>query len=100
MVESLADPPVFPFESAHGLDAATVLARLRAKDPVPVVRLASGGRAYLTTRYDDVRRVHNGLVDKRPALIARCSTARPPRVGAASRRRRFRIAAGSSRTAG
>jgi FAD/FMN-containing dehydrogenase len=25
--------------------------------------------------YDDVRRVHNGLVDKRPALIARCSTA-------------------------
>jgi hypothetical protein len=23
--------------------------------------------------YDDVRRVHNGLVDKRPALIARCS---------------------------
>ena len=23
-------------------------------------------------RYDDVRRVHNGLVDKRPAVIARC----------------------------
>jgi FAD/FMN-containing dehydrogenase len=22
--------------------------------------------------YDDARRVHNGLVDKRPALIARC----------------------------
>ena len=22
--------------------------------------------------YDDVRKVHNGLVDKRPALIARC----------------------------
>src|SRR5262245_23305647 len=24
------------------------------------------------TGYDDARRVHNGLVDKRPALIARC----------------------------
>src|SRR5205814_1835842 len=23
--------------------------------------------------YDDVRRVHNGLIDKRPALIARCA---------------------------
>src|SRR5260221_14008428 len=23
--------------------------------------------------YDDARRVHNGLIDKRPALIARCS---------------------------
>ena len=22
--------------------------------------------------YDDARRVHNGLIDKRPALIARC----------------------------
>ena len=22
--------------------------------------------------YDDVRRVHNGMIDKRPALIARC----------------------------
>ena len=24
--------------------------------------------------YDDVRAVHNGLVDKRPGLIARCHT--------------------------
>jgi len=24
--------------------------------------------------YDDARRVHNGLIDKRPALIARCQT--------------------------
>src|SRR5580765_5041202 len=23
--------------------------------------------------YDDARRIHNGLVDKRPAVIARCS---------------------------
>ncbi len=26
------------------------------------------------TGYDDARRVHNGLIDKRPALIARCRT--------------------------
>ena len=26
--------------------------------------------------YDEVRRVHNGLIDKRPALIARCKNAR------------------------
>jgi FAD/FMN-containing dehydrogenase len=25
-----------------------------------------------TDGYDDVRRVHNGLIDKRPSLIARC----------------------------
>ena len=25
--------------------------------------------------YDEVRRVHNGLVDKRPALISRCTSA-------------------------
>ena len=24
--------------------------------------------------YEDARRVHNGLIDKRPALIARCHT--------------------------
>jgi len=31
-------------------------------------RLLQGGEA----GYDDARRVHNGLVDKRPALVARC----------------------------
>src|SRR5262249_17749387 len=25
-------------------------------------------------RYDDARRVHNGLIDKRPALVARCAS--------------------------
>src|SRR4029079_17568675 len=31
-------------------------------------RLLQGGEA----GYDEARRVHNGLVDKRPALVARC----------------------------
>ena len=26
------------------------------------------------TEYDEIRRVHNGLIDKRPRLIARCAT--------------------------
>jgi len=67
MVESVADPPIFPFESAHGLDAAAAQARLPAQDPVPLVRLASGGRAYLTTRYEDVRRVLTDPVFSRAA---------------------------------
>ena len=33
--------------------------------------------------YEDARRVHNGMVDRRPAVIVRCRTA-------ADRRRRFR----------
>src|SRR5215472_2968071 len=39
--------------------------------------------------YDDVRRVHNGMIDKRPALIARC-TGTPDVVDAL----RFGVAAG------
>jgi cytochrome P450 len=71
MVESLADPPVFPFESAHGLDVAAMLARSRITDPVSLVRLASGGRAYLATRYDDVRRVLTDPVFSRAAATGR-----------------------------
>ena len=33
--------------------------------------------------YDDARRVHNGLIDRRPALIVRCRTAAD--IGAAVR---------------
>jgi cytochrome P450 len=67
MAGSAAIPPIFPFASAHGLDAATVLARLRDNDPVPRVELASGGPAYLATRYDDVRRVFADPVFSRAA---------------------------------
>jgi FAD/FMN-containing dehydrogenase len=33
-----------------------------------------GGELLLpsSASYDDTRRVHNGLIDKRPALVARC----------------------------
>jgi FAD binding domain/Berberine and berberine like len=49
---------------------------------VPSVAVVKGLRATIEglvlmpddDGYDDVRRVHNGLIDKRPALIARCRT--------------------------
>jgi cytochrome P450 len=52
-----ADLRVFPFGSPEELDADPEHARLRQDDPVPRVRLALGGEAYLATRYEDVRRV-------------------------------------------
>lgn len=42
--------------------------RLRAEFSGSVITAADAG-------YDQVRRIHNGLVDKRPAVIARCATA-------------------------
>lgn len=50
--------PVFPFDSDPREGIYPDFARWRGDDPVPVVRLASGGIAYLATRYDDVRRVY------------------------------------------
>ena len=41
--------------------------------------------------YDDARKIHNGLIDKRPALIARCrGTGRHRRCGALRPRPRTR----------
>lgn len=71
MAGSVANPPVFPFEAALGLDTDAVLARLRGNDPVPLVRLASGGFAYLATRYNDVRRVFTD------PLFSRAAATRP-----------------------
>ncbi len=37
--------------------------------------------------YDDTRRVHNGLIDKRPSLIAQCKTSAEPATMMWQRRR-------------
>lgn len=52
-----AELPVFPFDTPEELDANPEHGRLREEDPVPKVRLAPGGEAYLVSRYEDVKRV-------------------------------------------
>ena len=63
------DLPVFPFDVPEELDANPEHARLRRHDPVPRVRLAPGGEAYLVTRYDDVRRVFADPVFSRAEAV-------------------------------
>jgi hypothetical protein len=55
MTES--EPPVFPFDTPAELDAEPEYAELRRENPVPKVRLAPGGEAYLASRYEDGTRV-------------------------------------------
>ncbi|HEV2783694.1 MAG TPA: cytochrome P450 [Actinophytocola sp.] len=50
--------PVFPFDTPPQLDHDPKQAWLRRWDPVPRVRLAPGGEAFLVTRYEDVKRVY------------------------------------------
>src|SRR6266508_477708 len=64
------DLSVFPFDTPPELDAEPEYAWLRRHDPVPKVRLAPGGEAYLITRYDDVRRVYTDPVFSRAAVSA------------------------------
>jgi cytochrome P450 len=59
--------PVFPFDSPPELDAESEYAELRRTDPVPRVRLAPGGEAYLVSRYEDVKRVFADPVFSRAA---------------------------------
>jgi cytochrome P450 len=59
--------PIFPYPHLTGLDAFAEYARLRAEDPVSAVDLVEGGRAYLATRYEDVKRVFNDPVFSRAA---------------------------------
>ena len=63
-----SDLPAFPFEGMTGLDAFSLYAGLRERDPVRPVRVASGGQVYLIARYEDVRRVFNDAVFSRVAL--------------------------------
>ncbi|SHH09897.1 cytochrome P450 [Streptoalloteichus hindustanus] len=51
------DLPRFPMTRCPGFDPPGEYERLRAEDPVTPVRLRHGQRAWLVTRYADVRRV-------------------------------------------
>ena len=53
----MSDAPTYPFRNPAPLEPPPEWAELRAGCPVAPVRLASGDRALLLTRYDDVRRV-------------------------------------------
>ncbi|MCP2262252.1 hypothetical protein LX15_005986 [Streptoalloteichus tenebrarius] len=57
VVDPADDLPRFPMARRPGFDPPTEYARLRADDPVTPVRLRHGQRAWLVTRYADVRRV-------------------------------------------
>jgi cytochrome P450 len=59
--------PIFPFDTPPELDAEPEYATLRREDPVPKVRLAPGGEAYLASRYEDVKRVFTDPVFSRAA---------------------------------
>jgi cytochrome P450 len=61
-----SDLPVFPSPITHGLDVE--FPGRRPDQPVTPVRLATGGRAYLVTRYDDVKRVETDPVFSRAAI--------------------------------
>ena len=63
--------PIFPFDTPSELDAEPEYTELRRHNPVPKVRLAPGGEAFLVSRYDDVQRV---LTD---AVFSRAATSDP-----------------------
>lgn len=51
------EAPVFPFASADPLEPPAEYASLRASEPVSAITLPSGDRAWLVTRYEDVRAI-------------------------------------------
>jgi cytochrome P450 len=59
--------PIFPFDTPPELDAEPEYAELRQNNPVPKVRLAPGGEAYLASRYEDVKQVFTDRVFSRAA---------------------------------
>lgn len=63
------NPPVFPFDIPPSIDVVPEFERLREHDPVTRVRLATGGEAYLVTRYEDVRRVYADPLFSRARLV-------------------------------
>jgi cytochrome P450 len=63
------EAPVFPFDIPPSVDVVPEFERLRAEQPVARVRLATGGEAYLVSRYQDVRRVYADPVFSRARLV-------------------------------
>jgi cytochrome P450 len=59
--------PIFPFDTPPELDAEPEYAQLRRENPVPKVRLAPGGEAYLVSRYEDIKQVFSDPVFSRAA---------------------------------
>jgi cytochrome P450 len=66
--------PLFPFDTPRAVDLPPEWARLRAADPVPRVRLASGHEVRLALRHDDVRTV---LSDPRLSRAAASAVGSP-----------------------
>jgi cytochrome P450 len=69
-----ANLPVFPFPDSYRFDDVIHFPGLSPDNPVPTVRLATGGQAFLATRYDDVKRVESDPVFSRAALTRPEST--------------------------
>src|SRR5215213_9380794 len=72
---------IFAFAILAPLEQGSDVLRRRPMNPVQAVNdaardatIAFPGQMLQPSDvgYDDARRVHNGLIDKRPALIARC----------------------------
>lgn len=61
--------PLFPFEVPQEQDFVERYAEYRAGCPVPKVRMATGGEAYIVTRYKDARRVFADPVFSRAACM-------------------------------
>ncbi len=61
--------PLFPFDVPQDEDFVERYAEYRAGCPVPKVRMATGGEAYIVTRYKDARRVFADPVFSRAACM-------------------------------
>lgn len=61
--------PLFPFDVPQDQDFVERYAEYRSGCPVPKVRMATGGEAYVVTRYKDARRVFADPVFSRAACM-------------------------------
>src|SRR5215212_1531235 len=59
----------------HGLDEERAMSLTQSRDSIDALRVSFSGQVIEPDdeRYDETRAVHNGMIDKRPAVIARCA---------------------------